>query len=209
MSAGLALLAALVAAVPLLWPSRRRLAPPVTARDRPDREGWSGSIRSGGGHPTDQAGSAGSAGSVGSTMAEVADALVLLALALRGGRSPIDAVEEVARRIGGEVGDDLATVAASHRWGLDAGEVWRAVPDVWAPASAAWVAAERAGVSPGPLLERAATTIRARAAAERESALQRSAVLLVLPLGVAFLPGFVLTTVMPTVWRLLPELLRG
>ncbi len=145
----------------------------------------------------------------GSTVEDVADALVLLALALRGGRSPLAALDDVAGRVVGDVALDLRSVAASHRWGLLAEEAWRAVPDVWAPAAAAWVAAERAGVSPGPLLDRAAASVRSRAAADREAALQRAAVLLVLPLGLAFLPGFVLTTVAPTVWRLVPALLGG
>ncbi len=145
----------------------------------------------------------------GATVGDVADALVLLSLALRGGRSPLDALEGVGQRVGGEVGRDLATVAAFHRWGLDGADAWSTLPPIWAPAATAWIAAERAGVSPGPLLDRAASTIRARSAAEREGALQRAAVLLVLPLGVAFLPGFVLTTVAPTVWRLLPTLLGG
>ena len=145
----------------------------------------------------------------GSTVDDVADALVLLSLALRGGRSPLHALDGVARRVGGDVGRDLATVAAFHRWGVDGLEAWSDAPAIWEPAAAGWVAAERAGVSPGPLLDRAALSVRARGAAERETALQRAAVLLVLPLGIAFLPGFVLTTVAPTVWRLLPTLLGG
>ena len=189
---GLVVLAVLVAGARLLWPSRTVL--PGSRHGSTDHDH---AVRvPAGTEPRD-----------GSTVEDVADALVLLSLALRGGRSPLGALDGVAERVGGEVGRDLAAVAAFHRWGVDGVEAWSAAPEIWGPAATAWVAAERAGVSPGPLLDRAAMSVRARAAAERESALQRAAVLLVLPLGVAFLPGFVLTTVAPTVWRLLPSLL--
>jgi Flp pilus assembly protein TadB len=194
------LAALLIAGARLLWPARPASSPgPVS-----------------GGHPCEASGAPsvltgrdGAERLATATVDDVADALVLLSLALRGGRSPLHALDDVAGRVGGDVGGDLATVAAFHRWGVDGLEAWSAAPAIWEPAAAAWVAAEQAGVSPGPLLDRAALSVRARGAAVRETALQRAAVLLVLPLGVAFLPGFVLTTVAPTVWRLLPALLGG
>lgn len=141
-----------------------------------------------------------------STLDDVADALVLLALALRGGRSPLSALDDVVARTRGRVRADLARVAAATRWGLPGTEAWQGTSPVWGPAALAWAAAERAGVSPGPLLDQAAATLRARAASETEEALGRAGVLLVLPLGLAFLPGFVATTVVPVVLRLLEVL---
>ncbi len=146
---------------------------------------------------------------VPATPDRVADALLLLSLALRAGFDPIAALERTATHVEGVVGQHLRTVAAAHRWGRDPGECWRLVPAVWQPAAVAWQAALRAGISPGPLLARSAGVIRDREAQRREAALAKAGVLLVLPLGLAFLPGFVATTVVPVVLRLVAGFLDG
>lgn len=133
----------------------------------------------------------------------VADALVLLALALRAGCAPVEALEEVADRTGGVVASRLRSVAAADRWGLDADACWATAPPVWQPAAVAWEASVSAGVSPSGLIERSAGVIRDRERQRVEAALARAGVLLVLPLGLAFLPGFVATTVIPVVLRIL------
>ncbi len=139
----------------------------------------------------------------------VADALVLLALALRAGGDPVEALETVARHLQGPVARQLSTVAAAHRWGLEPDACWGLVPNVWHPAAIAWQAALRAGVSPSALLLRSASVIRDREAQRVEAALSRAGVLLVLPLGLAFLPGFIATTVVPVVLRLVDGFLAG
>ncbi len=139
----------------------------------------------------------------------VADALLLLSLALRAGLDMVTALERVALLTDGDVGRHLATVAAAHRWGCDPAECWSLVPSVWRPAGVAWQAAQRAGISPGPLLARSATVIRDRESQRVEASLARAGVLLVLPLGLAFLPGFVATTVVPVVLRLVGGFLDG
>jgi len=137
-----------------------------------------------------------------------ADALDLLALALRAGLAPVEALEEVAARVGGVAGGELAVVAAAHRWGEEPEVAWQRVSEAWRPAALAWRAAVSAGVAPAGLLESAAAQLR-RAEDDRLAAsMQRAGVLLVLPLGLCFLPGFVGTSVVPVVLHLADALLR-
>ena len=73
----------------------------------------------------------------------------------------------------------------------------------WRAAAVAWHAAHTAGAAPGGLLGAAATRMREEESRRVEAEVQRAGVLLVLPLGVCFLPGFVATTVAPVVLHLL------
>lgn len=139
----------------------------------------------------------------GATVAEAADALTLLALALRSGCGPVEALDDVSCRVDGPAGRQLRAVAVAHRWGLDPDDCWRFAPAVWAPAALAWRAALTAGVSPAALVDRAADVLRDGESRRVETALARAGVLLVLPLGICFLPGFVATTVVPVVLQLL------
>jgi Flp pilus assembly protein TadB len=141
-----------------------------------------------------------------STVDEVADAVVLLALALRGGAAVTGALECVIAAVHGQVRADLSTVLSAQRWGLPAAEAWSTLSPVWRPVALAWSAAERAGVPPSDLLLSAAQRIRDAEAATREERLERAGVLLVLPLGGLFLPGFVATTIVPVVAHLLGQM---
>ncbi|XVX20877.1 type II secretion system F family protein [Actinomycetota bacterium] len=182
--------AVLVALAVLAWPSRRHAAagqrdPEHTGLDTPPGP--------------DPAG----------TPAEVADALVLLALALRSGIGPVEALEHVAGSCDGAVRTHLESVAAAHRWGLDPSAAWEFAPPVWRPAALAWRIALTAGAAPADLVERAATEVRDRESRRVEAAVGRAGVLLVLPLGLAFLPAFGLTTVVPVVLALARGALAG
>lgn len=187
------LVAALVAAAVLLWP-RTDLLPRSRAPDDA---------------PVTRPADALVAAARGATSTEVADALTLLGLALRSGCGPVEALEDVAARVHGSAGSQLRAVAAAHRWGLDPAACWRYAPPVWTPAALAWQAALTAGVSPAALVERAAEVLRDDDARRVETALARAGVLLVLPLGVCFLPGFVATTVVPIVAQLLAGFAGG
>lgn len=145
----------------------------------------------------------------GATPHDVADALVLLALALRVGVGPVEALEQVARSSSGPIGAQLSTVAAGHRWGLAPDEAWAQVPDVWQHAALAWRVALEAGAAPAELIEGAARRLRDIEDRRVESATMRAGVLLVLPLGLAFLPAFACTTVVPVVVTLARALLSG
>jgi hypothetical protein len=133
------------------------------------------------------------------TVDEAAVALTLLAAALRGGAGAVECLESVARVDPGAAGRDLAIVAAAHRWGEASDRAWDHVGGGWAPAAVAWHAALSAGAAPAGLVEAAASRMRATESRRLEGALQRAGVLLVLPLGLCFLPGFVATTVAPVV----------
>lgn len=138
-----------------------------------------------------------------STVEDVAQAAALLALAMHGGTSLTAALERVSELTRGQVRADLRTVLAAERWGMPAEDAWGSLAPVWTPAALAWRAAQRAGVPPSSLLVSAARRIRERESHEQQRRMQRAAVLLVLPLGGLFLPGFVATTVIPVMVELL------
>lgn len=136
------------------------------------------------------------------TVDAAADALVLCALALRSGLGPIEALEAVADKAGGSVAHHLRVVASAHRWGQDAATSWAHVGEAWRPAALAWQAAEQSGAAPAGVVLAAAERMRREESSRVEAAVQRAGVLLVLPLGACFLPGFVGTTVVPVVLHL-------
>ncbi|MGG5259733.1 type II secretion system F family protein [Phycicoccus avicenniae] len=140
------------------------------------------------------------------TVADAAGALTLLAAALRGGAGALECLEAVSALDPGPAGRELAVVAAAHRWGESSDRAWDRVGPGWAPAAAAWHAALAAGAAPAGLVEAAADRMRLAEARRVESAVHRAGVLLVLPLGLCFLPGFVATTVVPVVLLLLGSL---
>lgn len=196
----------LIGGAVLLWPKGGAAREAVTGRGTgPPQRRRGGSRRGAGRFAAVPRG----ARHIPATADRVADALLLLSLALRSGLDMVTALERVAILTDGDAGHHLATVAAAHRWGRDPDECWSLVPAVWRPAAVAWQAAQRAGISPGPLLARSASVIRDREAQRVEASLARAGVLLVLPLGLAFLPGFVATTVVPIVLRLVGGFLDG
>lgn len=137
----------------------------------------------------------------------VADVLDLVALALDGGVGSGAALRQVADRLPGAAGAELRTVAAALEWGLPEAAAWSAAPARWAPAGRALRLSTRAGVPPAALLRRAAEDQRREQLAAVEEATARLGVRLVLPLGLVFLPAFVLTTVVPMVLALAGSLL--
>jgi len=132
----------------------------------------------------------------------VADALALLALVLRSGVGQSEALERVAQVSEGPVAAHLRAVTAALRWGRPSGEAWAYAPAAWGPAALAWQVAERAGAGPAQLIEEASWRIREREDRRLETACARAGVRLVLPLGLAFLPAFACTAVIPVVLAL-------
>jgi Flp pilus assembly protein TadB len=132
----------------------------------------------------------------------VADALVLLSLALRSGMGQREALERVAQTSEGDVAAHLGSVAAALRWGQPAPRAWAFAPAAWRPAALAWEVAERAGAAPAQLVEEAAWRIREREDRRLQAAAARAGVRLVMPLGLAFLPAFACTAVVPVVLAL-------
>jgi len=142
-------------------------------------------------------------------VAEVAGVIDLLALTLRGGVGLVEAMEAVAARVGGPLGLHLRTVAAAGRWGVEDAAAWASVPSAWQPAARALRMAASAGVPPADALVGAADEVRRGERQRLEVATATLGVRIVLPLGLAFLPAFILTTVVPIVLALAQQVLAS
>ncbi|WP_170230813.1 type II secretion system F family protein [Ornithinicoccus hortensis] len=129
------------------------------------------------------------------------EAMELIALAIATGSAVVPAVEGVAEVLGGRRETDLARVAAALAWGYD-DRAWEAAGAEWEPVHRALALAQRAGVPPADLLTTAAADLRRDRCSRLETAAARLGVRLVLPLGLLFLPAFILTTVLPLVLAL-------
>jgi Flp pilus assembly protein TadB len=133
----------------------------------------------------------------------------LLAAALRGG-APIDrAADAVADALDGPLGERLARTARSLRLGAEPAEAWAHLSDV-AGAERVVAAAIRSSASGGALagaLARLADDLRADRLVAAEAAARRAGVLIVLPLGLCFLPAFVLAGLVPVVVAVLGDVL--
>lgn len=140
---------------------------------------------------------------------ETASVMELLALTLRSGSGVVEALEAVGAGDDDVCGAHLLTVAAALRWGVDDGPAWEAVPDAWRPAAQALTLAGRAGAPPADLLLAAADDVRRAERHRLEAATARLGVRVVLPLGLTFLPAFVLSTVVPVVLALTSDVLGG
>lgn len=135
----------------------------------------------------------------GLTIEEVADASVLLALALRSGRGLTQALDEVAGVASPGAVADLSRVGAALRWGRPMAEAWGYAREVWGPTATAFVVADAVGAPSAQVLLDASTTLRETEARRLEQAGGTAAVMLVLPLGLCFLPAFIATAVIPLV----------
>jgi len=185
----------LVAAAVLVWP--RPLSASVVAAGR------SRSADERGGAGTRDVG----LDSTPVPVAQVAGVIELLALTLRGGVGLVEAMEAVATRVGGHLGLHLQTVAAAGRWGVDDAMAWASVPSAWQPAARALRMAASAGVPPADALAGAADQVRRAEQQRLEVATATLGVRIVLPLGLLFLPAFLLTTVVPIVLALARQVL--
>lgn len=180
----------LVAALPVVWPGRALAgpAPPAGAVLRP-------AAARGATSPED--------------VLSVAGALDLLALALGSGVPLVTAVEVVAGHSGPVVAGQLRQVVAALRWGVAESRAWDGLPKIWRSAGQAVALAGTAGVPPAGLLKRAAADMRRSEQRRIEEATGRLSVLVVIPLGLCFLPAFALLTVVPVIAALAGDLLAG
>lgn len=185
-----AVCSALVAVAALAWPrspvAEPRLVLPADARARDDRAD----------------GEASPAG------APLATDLVmeLVACGLRAGLSVPDALAAAAP---GAPGDYLATVVGRTRLGVPMDQAVARPPPDYERLTRALVLAELSGAPTAAVVSRAAADLRAERREAAEAAAARLGVRLVLPLGLAVLPGFVLLAVVPIVLGLLTSVLAG
>jgi len=138
--------------------------------------------------------------------------LDLLGACLVGGAPLSEAVRAVAAAVGGPVGRRLDTVVASLAVGTPPADAWAALAsggpeDPLAPAARALARAADGGAPVAASVVRLAVEARAAARSHGEQAARRAGVLVVAPLGMCFLPAFVLLGVVPVVAGLAGPLL--
>jgi Flp pilus assembly protein TadB len=138
-------------------------------------------------------------------------AVDLLAAALRAGAPPERAARIVGTALAGPAGMRLVRVADALRDGASAADAWpamAALPGGERLARAA-VRSAHSGAALSGALDRLAADMRADRAAAAQSRARRAGVLAVVPLGLCFLPAFLLAGVVPVVVAVLGEVFRA
>jgi Flp pilus assembly protein TadB len=133
----------------------------------------------------------------------------LLAAALRAGAPVERAAEAVADALAGPLGERMRRTARALRLGAGPAEAWAHLAEVRG-ADRLIAAAVRSSASGGALagaLGRLADDLRADRAVAVEAAAQRAGVLIVLPLGLCFLPAFLLAGLVPVLIAVLGDVL--
>ncbi|MFI6941254.1 type II secretion system F family protein [Streptomyces sp. NPDC050418] len=135
----------------------------------------------------------------------------LLAACIAAGAGPAEAAGAVGESIGGPVGERLAGVATELRLGGEPERCWgrlASIPEAGALARCL----QRAWNSGAPAAEqvaRVASDCRDRAARASVTRAHRAAVAVTAPVGLCFLPAFLVLGVVPVVVGLAGEILRG
>ncbi|SFC81011.1 Flp pilus assembly protein TadB [Micromonospora sediminimaris] len=133
----------------------------------------------------------------------------LLAAALRAGAPVERSLLAVADALGGPLGRQLARVGRTLQLGGGPQEAWghlAAVPGAHRVATAA-IRSASSGAALAGALTRLADDLRADRAVALEAAARRSGVLIVLPLGLCFLPAFILAGLVPVIVAVLGDVL--
>ncbi|MGI8334988.1 type II secretion system F family protein [Actinomadura scrupuli] len=134
-------------------------------------------------------------------IADIPIAVDLLAACLRGGTPWGAAVEAVATALGGPLGEELRGVAAQVRLGADPATAWLALTREPALSELARTVARavNSGSSLAPALARLAQDQRRSARAAATARARAAGIRAVAPLGLCFLPAFVLLGIVPAV----------
>ncbi|MFI1584855.1 type II secretion system F family protein [Embleya sp. NPDC020630] len=143
--------------------------------------------------------------------ADLPPAADLFAACLVAGSTPADAAEAVAHAVGGPLAGRLRPIVASLRLGGDPGRCWLGLTDdpVLAPLGRVLARAAAGGVPAAVLVAGMADEQRAEQRRAATSAARRVGVRATLPLGLCFLPAFLLVGVVPIVIGLGTSLLRA
>ena len=140
-------------------------------------------------------------------------ALDLLAACLAGGAALPAAVAAVSAAVPGPCGHRLSRVSAALEVGTAPVDAWPALAEggdeLAAAAVRALVRSEDGGTPVAEAMARLALEARQAAGARGKQAAERAGVLAVGPLGLCFLPAFVLLGVVPVVAGLVGPLLAG
>jgi pilus assembly protein TadC len=125
----------------------------------------------------------------------------LVAAALQAGLPPEHAVRAVGEAVAGSLGERLSRVATALRLGEPPDGAWLYLSDVPGGSRVARAAVRSAdsGAALATALRRLADELRAARLAAADARARRAGVLIVLPLGLCFLPAFLLSGVVPVV----------
>ncbi|MEU0941047.1 type II secretion system F family protein [Embleya sp. NPDC005971] len=142
--------------------------------------------------------------------ADLPSAADLFAACLVAGSSPVEAAEAVAHAVGGPLASRLRPIVASLRLGGDPGRCWLTLTDdpVLAPLGRALARAATGGAPAAALVARMADEQRAEHRRAAGAAARRVGVRATVPLGLCFLPAFLLIGVVPIVIGLTTTLLQ-
>ncbi|MER5772951.1 type II secretion system F family protein [Streptomyces sp. NPDC002039] len=135
----------------------------------------------------------------------------LLAACLAAGAGPVEAAEVVGESLGGPVGERLALAGAELRLGGEPGVGWGRLAEIPGARELA-ECLERAARTGAPAAEpvsRLASALRADRARQAMTRAQRAAVLVTAPVGLCFLPAFLVVGVAPVVIGMASGLLSG
>ncbi|MGI5450538.1 type II secretion system F family protein [Streptomyces sp. CA-243310] len=135
----------------------------------------------------------------------------LLAACLAAGAGPVEAAEVVGESLGGPVGERLAVAGAELRLGGEPGAGWGRLAEIPGARELA-ECLERAARTGAPAAEpvsRLASALRADRARQATTRAQRAAVLVTAPVGLCFLPAFLVVGVAPVVIGMAAGLLSG
>lgn len=132
-------------------------------------------------------------------VSQVAWALDAVALAMEAGLGVVEAVEATAAVSEPTVQQALRVVAAAYRWGCPADVAWAAAGPCWAATGQLLAGSHEAGSAASALLRDSAQAWREAENHRAALAAGRLSVQVVLPTGLAFLTGFVLTALVPVV----------
>lgn len=126
----------------------------------------------------------------------------LMSAAVAAGCPPVVAAEAVADALGGPVGAVLRSTAAAVRLGSDPGTAWLglgATDPAFRPLARALASSATWGTSPNEMLDRAARDARDTARWAAEARARSLGARAAAPLGLCFLPAFVLVGIVPLV----------
>jgi pilus assembly protein TadC len=133
----------------------------------------------------------------------------LLAAALRAGSPPDVAAACVAHAVSGPLSDRLGRVARALRLGAPAAEAWGYLGDTEGAQrmARAAVRSQHSGAALAGSLARVAEDLRSDLLVAADAQARRAGVLIVLPLGLCFLPAFVLAGLVPVLVAILGDVL--
>jgi pilus assembly protein TadC len=132
----------------------------------------------------------------------------LIAGCLAAGATLPDALDAAARVADHVMGSACRSVAAALRSGTPPEEAWQIwLADPWlAPVARTAARTTATGAAASADLRRTSTRLRARRRAAAQHRVRQASVWLVVPLGLCFLPAFILVAVVPLVIGLVPTL---